>query len=353
MTKLIHGGQLTAIAKQFALEPSGWLDLSTGISPYSYPIKDQSFPLLNCLPEIDERFMECARAYFQVNNLLATHGSQAAIKALPLLWLMMNKVDLSKKLANKDHNMQVFLPKYGYREHEKAWRTFHYSAIYYEHINEITDLKSGDAIVVINPNNPTGEYLDKQCLHKLRIRAERKNCLLVVDEAFMDVMAVQHSLLSRDGFSHCIVLRSFGKFFGLAGLRLGFVNSSKQILARLDDLLGPWQVTDFTQKIAQQALQDRAWHSMQQQRLLSQSNRLYSLLTRYFVKEYVAVNSVTMTALFVSVRLADAERWFNCLAKQKIYVRLWDDKSGLRFGIPRLSDFARLENSLANVLKSL
>jgi cobalamin biosynthesis protein CobC len=346
MKKLIHGGQLTAIAAQFKLEVSGWLDLSTGVSPYSYSKLDNLVPCLSRLPELCEDFMSAAKAYYQTDNLLATHGSQAAIKVIPLAWLLLNQKNVNRKLKVISPRCRVFLPLYGYKEHEKAWRTFQYEIIYYQSINEIAEVNTGDAIVVINPNNPTAELIGKKQLLALRSKAIKKGCLLVVDEAFMDAMPLQYSLLNSKEHSCCVILRSFGKFFGLAGLRLGFVNSSTQILALLDDLIGPWQVTHFAQSIAQQAFKDKAWQDHQKQRLSQQSNKLVRLLARFF-----PANTILMTPLFVSVRLEQAEVWFTKLAQKKVYIRLWDDKSGLRFGIPQLNDMVRLETALTEVAK--
>ena len=125
--------------------------------------------------------------------------------------------------------------------------------------SDIADLKGADLAVVVNPNNPDGRIVDRRALLALAERAEGAGGLLVVDEAFMDVGPADKSLAGHVAHGHIVVLRSFGKFFGLAGIRLGFALAPPEIAARLAASLGPWAVSGPAITIGEAALADTAW----------------------------------------------------------------------------------------------
>lgn len=308
---LEHGGRLREAAQKYNIALSLWLDLSTGIAPYTPKLAPLSAEAWRRLPELDDGLEAAACAFYSAPQLLPVAGSQAAIQALPRL----------------RKNQQVAIVSPAYAEHAAAWlREGH-------QVNEIEasaiDAYVGqvDVLVLINPGNPTGTFYSTQQLLGWHRQLAGRGGWLVVDEAFIDCTP-ELSLAAQTAKPGLIVLRSLGKFFGLAGARLGFVLAEPQVLAALDALLGPWTISGPTRQIASSVLADRPAQHLQRQRLLIDSARLQQLLT---------VNGLEPSggcALFQRVELADAEQLHGFLAERGVLVRLFNTPPSIRFGLP-------------------
>lgn len=344
---LTHGGQLQTLIDRFCIVREKWLDLSTGIAPWAYPIPVIPERYWRELPVVAETLLAIAKNNYQTDNLQVCAGSQAVIRVLPKIWRD------SKNCQEKERQTCIWLPAVGYKEHEKSWRDNGFRVRHYEVLPTPSELTENNVVVVINPNNPTGELYPRQQLLELRDDLDIKNGWLIVDEAFMDSfpdsdavpgrIAGNQSVAAQTGYDNLFVLRSFGKAFGLAGIRLGFVSAHPRWLARLADVTGPWSVNGPALFIAEQALGDSAWQAEQKKRLQSQSERLGLLLEETFC------SSVSGTSLFQTVALADAQSRFENLCEQGVYVRLCDEKNALRFGIPDHQQYPRLEAVLSSL----
>lgn len=335
---LVHGGRLSEVAKLFNKDSKGWLDLSTGISPFSYPIPEIPISIWRDLPQSHENLLKSACDYYGAEQMIATNGSQSAIQALPKLWL-----DLYKN--QEVSRPKVLLPKVGYKEHEKTWKENGFLVEHYEQLPQEKLLVPNTILVVINPNNPTGELLSYDDLAETHKKFLKIGGWLIVDEAFMDVLPKKYSMLPLASQKNIFVLRSIGKFFGLAGLRLGFVACHQSYSTRLNQIIGLWQINAPAILIAEKALLDHHWHKQQLQRLTSQTNALKELLRQTFVTE-----EISGTVLFVTVKLAEAELIYQKLCQQKVYVRLCDEKNALRFGIPDNTGLGRLQQVFDKIL---
>ncbi|MEM7423963.1 MAG: aminotransferase class I/II-fold pyridoxal phosphate-dependent enzyme, partial [Pseudomonadota bacterium] len=208
--------------------------------------------------------------------------------------------------------------------------------------SEIADLDTADLAIVVNPNNPDGRVIGRTELLDLATRLEARDGMLVVDEAFMDVCARDESLVGHTDERRLVVLRSFGKFYGLAGIRLGFAVAPQHLAATLRDRLGPWAVSGPALDIGFAALSDAPWrHSMRRQ-LAEEATQLDALLADF------GLPTTGGTSLFRLVRTSDAQAVFRTLGKAGIFVRAFErDRQLLRFGIPgREEDFARLHVAL-------
>lgn len=333
---LTHGGQLSFIAKQFGLDENNWLDLSTGISPYLYPIPKIPKKVYAELPTTSNALLEAAKQYYQCQNLLPISGSQAIIQLLPTVH--------AEQLSSNKASTRVYLPKVGYKEHQKAWQQANYQTHLYDELPEPDQLVDNAIVVVINPNNPTAKLYSANKLLSLLDKLEQLNGWLIVDEAFFDLYPQKNSMMLHTHRAGLIVLRSIGKFFGLAGLRIGFVSAQQKLLNSINEMLGPWTVNGPAQYITQQALGDVSWQQSQQLKLTKQSQKLTSLLRQYFDN-----TALSTTSLFVTVHSPQAKSIFAQLAQQKVYVRLCDEKNALRFGIPRTSDLVKLELALQSL----
>jgi cobalamin biosynthetic protein CobC len=226
-----------------------------------------------------------------------------------------------------------------YAEHAEAWRRGgHVVRELGEHDVEHY-LDSLDVLVVVNPNNPSGRLLSSIQLFAWHARLARRGGWLVVDEAFMDTTPAL-SLAAHSNRPGLIVLRSFGKFFGLAGVRLGFVLAEHRLLQALAEPLGPWAVSGPTRALGAVCLLDEAGHRQQIHRSAVASQRLAQLLRdRGFAPEGGC-------ALFQWVCTPRAVEVHHFMAQRGILLRLFERGSSLRFGLPASdADWARLEQA--------
>jgi cobalamin biosynthesis protein CobC len=311
-----HGGDLAAARKLFPGAPEPFLDLSTGINPNPYPVPQLPPDHLTRLPEpasLAELTEIAAKAY---GAPLATHvaaapGSQILVAQVAFL------------LARG--RVAVLAPTYA--EHARVVELAGHNVI------EVADVGQCDGAriaIVVNPNNPDGRIVAKDALLALADRLRRRGGLLLVDEAFMDVAAEGASLGDHVEHDNIVVLRSFAKFYGLAGLRLSFALASPQITARLAAALGPWPVSGAALAIGAKALADTAWRETTRASLAEQAARLDGLL------EAARLEVIGGTSLFRLVRTAGAERLlFRQLGETGIVVRRFAEQpTWLRFGLP-------------------
>ena len=325
---LEHGGSIRRAAAQFGRPPEQWLDLSTGINPVGW------VPLAippHCwarLPEEGDGLEAAAQTFYQADLLWPVAGSQAAIQLIPRL--------------RPPGRVALLIPTYS--EHAQAWEVAGHQVTGITLAALESSVEAFDAVVVVNPNNPTGLLLLPEQLLSWRDRLQQKGGWLVVDEAFMDATPA-YTLSKYVGLSGLIVLRSMGKFFGLAGARVGFILGEAELLQRARLLLGPWSLAGPSRWLAEQALTDEAWQRTTRQSLPLASRRLANLLDQY------GLSPAGGTVLFQWVMTARAEEWWLALAKQAILVRHFPDLGALRFGLPGEEQaWSRLETGLQNYI---
>ncbi|MFJ4195282.1 threonine-phosphate decarboxylase CobD [Pseudomonas sp. NPDC089534] len=326
---LEHGGRLRRAALEYGIAEPDWLDLSTGLAPWPFAVPDIPLRAWARLPETDDGLEQAACDYYGAAQVLPVAGSQMAIQLLPRL-----------RRAGK---VGVLSPCYA--EHAEAWRRSGY--IVREVLEQEVDffLDSLDVLVVVNPNNPTGLSLTPARLLDWHARLAQRGGWLVVDEAFMD-NTPQLSLAPHAHQVGLIVLRSFGKFFGLAGVRLGFVLAERKLLRLLAEQVGPWAVSGPTRVLGQACLLDTEGHTRQRIRSDESSERLAALLERYGFKPQGGC------ALFQWLITGQAAQLHEFMARRGILLRLFTHNSSLRFGLPaNAADEARLEQALQAFVK--
>ncbi len=226
-------------------------------------------------------------------------------------------------------------------------------------VGDINELRRVDLAVIVNPNNPDGRIITKERLLALSDDLSGRGGLLAVDEAFMDVGPLEASLAGEIHRGNIIVLRSFGKFFGLAGLRLGFALAAPDLAAKLNAALGPWAVSGPAIAIAERALADDAWIDATRTRLASAAEKLDQLLTEAGIKIVGGTSLFRLvrtrraqivggTSLFRLVRTRRAHEIFRHLGTSGIIVRAFREQpTWLRFGIPSESSWDRVRSRLA------
>jgi cobalamin biosynthetic protein CobC len=213
---------------------------------------------------------------------------------------------------------------------------------------DIEALADADLAIVVNPNNPDGRIVPRSQLLGLAAKLARKGGLLVVDEAFMDVGPCAESLAGDVAADGIVVLKSFGKFFGLAGVRLGFAITSGRTAQRIAGQLGPWAVSGLALEYGLKALADAEWQEAMRARLAEEAAALDALLIRH------GLNVAGGTSLFRFVRHGDAAAVFDCLGRHGILVRRFDRLPHcLRFGLPAdETQLLRLDDALTAWAKS-
>jgi cobalamin biosynthesis protein CobC len=324
-----HGGSLERARALFPDAPGPILDLSTGINPHAYPFSEPPATAWTRLPEPGlsrELTVIATEAYGApaAQNVVAAPGTQI------LLPLVMGLV--------RPGRVRILGPTYA--EHARA------AAIAGHAVEECSDFErlfGADLAVVVNPNNPDGRICPKSDLLRLAEDLRGRGGLLVVDEAFMDVGPREESLCGEVERGGIVLLRSFGKFFGLAGVRLGFAIASEETAARLESLLGPWAVSGPALEIGIEALADRAWRDEMRLLLSREASRLDGLIAQ------AGLPVPGGTSLYRYLETEHAASLFAHCGRRGILVRAFEGRPhALRIGVPGdEAEWARLEAALA------
>ena len=328
MSAPTHGGRILDAAAHFGIPEEEWLDLSTGISPFSYPVPPLPVTAWQCLPDHQYRALLCvAHDYYGSQSLLAASGSQFFIETLPLL--------------RPTSKVAILSPTY--QENAYQWsRHGHY-------VLELTqetidrDLEQYDVLVVVRPNNPTTEQIDLTQLRDWHQRLSKRGGWLIVDEAFIEPLLAdgEPSLITPEPLDGLIVLRSVGKFFGLAGIRLGFIWSTSELREKIKAKQPLWHLSGPTVWAGIHALQDRCWQAGTCQKIKTASTRLQSLLQN---KGYNVHNG----GLYCYIPYQQARTVYDYLAQRGILVRLFEQPAALRIGLPaQEADWQRLDAALS------
>lgn len=313
--RIAHGGALDEARRLYPCAPEPWIDLSTGVNTIPYPAPDIPAEAWARLPSASEDFelREIAAARYGAVDpvqITAAPGTQALIQILP-------------RLVGQAR-VAILGPTYA--EHGASWRREGHHVYEVETLAKALD--GATIIVAVNPNNPTGRVIPAEELRWAARALDRRGGLLVVDEAFMDVIEPCQSVIPALPPS-TVVLRSFGKSYGLAGVRLGFAATERKIAERLRDLLGPWAVSGPAIFIGRAALADSAWLAEARLRLGGDAERLDAMLIS------AGCEVLGGTPLFRLAAHAFAQALADKLGENGILVRRFsEEQTWLRFGIP-------------------
>lgn len=310
----LHGGDLAAAAARYGVPRGEWLDLSTGINPNPYPVPAFAPEIWGALPDaaLFDRLNAAARQGYGVAaraRIVAAPGTQALIQWLP-------RLIPAKTVA-------IVAPTYA--EHAAAWRACGAT------VREVATIEEGDdadVLLVVNPNNPDGRcYEPLDLLRRAEARGPAGRTI-VVDEAFCDVTP-DMSIAAKAGIPGLVVLRSFGKFFGLAGARLGFAICAPDFGDRLAAAMGPWAVSGPAAAVGARALADDAWIAQTRQHLRHMTARLDDLLAE------TGLTVLGGTDLFRLTHFDAALPLYHGLAKRGVLTRAFAvNPKWLRFGLP-------------------
>lgn len=319
-----HGGDIDSAIRRFGGDPALWIDLSTGINRQPWLCPGTPEDILRVLPtaEVSDACADAARSAFRAPQgtlCLPVAGAQAAIRLLPF--------------TVRPGRAGVVGPTYN--EHAAS---FEAAGWHVTEVATIADLQGFDVAIVVNPNNPDGRHWSAEALLALR----EHNGLAIVDESFADVDPAASLCPRLGGVERLVVLRSFGKFWGLAGLRLGFALGSAPEIDALRTLAGPWTVSGPALHAGRLALADAGWAAATRTRLAAEAPRLDSLAA---VAGWSLVGGTTLFRLYET---GDAEAAQASLARERIWSRRFPYSAGwLRLGLPgSVSEWDRLAAAL-------
>jgi cobalamin biosynthesis protein CobC len=326
----IHGGRLHAARLRFPDAPLPWMDLSTGINPNPYPFDHSTIdhrPLPD--PASLHTLLAAAAARFGLSHssfLAAVPGSESGLRALAYL--------LGK------HRVALAEPTYD--SHRQAWTSAGAQIIPFD--QAVLECPEADIVIIVNPNNPTGVRHARENLLALAARQYQSGGYLIIDEAFadsIDSISLADCVSDEGPGSALILLRSFGKFYGLAGLRLGFVAAASPLIQRLHHFFGDWPICSGAIAAGLAAYQDHGWQQMMRNSLAARAEQLDRLLNQ------AGMNVIGGTPLFRLVQTGQASQIFTHLAGHGILTRPFSSHPDwLRFGLPQDHDFSRLEHAL-------
>jgi cobalamin biosynthetic protein CobC len=317
-----HGGNIGAAVARFGGQLDQWIDLSTGINRLPYPCPPLAPQLWQRLPMAEDMaaLLDTAAGYYDTDApAMVCAGAQAAIQMIPHL--------------RPKGCVAVLDPSYN--EHAAALAA---SGWHVHRVASLDDMAGADMAVVVNPNNPDGRSFSPAELLALQAAVG----LLVVDESFGDV-APHLTMLPYAGGDNLLILRSFGKFWGLAGARLGLVFGSRADIARLHDMAGPWPVSGPALHIAAMAYGDRPWADTTRDRLTADAQRLDDLAAR---AGWRVLGGTPLFRLYDTLGALAAQ---SALARHQIWSRIFPySKTWVRLGPPGPPDeWARLAMALA------
>ncbi|WP_299295021.1 threonine-phosphate decarboxylase [uncultured Tateyamaria sp.] len=306
-----HGGGLDAAVARYGGRRDMWVDLSTGINPEPYPVEMPAADAWTALPDENRaaRLVTAARRFWSVPDgaaVLAAPGASALISQIP-------------RLAAP---ATVCIPAPTYNEHAAAFA---------QHGWTVAPDGQAQARVEVHPNNPDG---------KVWSGSDARADLHIIDESFCDVMP-EASLIGRATRPGTLILKSFGKFWGLAGLRLGFAIGDPAMITRLADMLGPWPVSGPALDIGARALEDIDWAAATRARLAEDAKRLDGM---FDAKGAALIGG---TDLFRLYRVDDAQAWQDRLARGHVWSRTFPYASDwLRIGLPPATRWGQVEAAL-------
>ncbi len=324
-----HGGQLSLLRQRYPEAPEPVIDLSTGISPFPYPVPPIPETAYTRLPEAVHirELKEAAAAAYGARDpdlVAAAPGTQILISSLP-------RILSAERVA-------ILSPTYA--EFAAVWEAADAAVVE----GADTDvLEEGDVAILCNPNNPDGRMMEPAFLQDLQARRMHSGGRLIVDEAFAEFSEAELSVVPAMPQPGLMVLRSFGKAYGLAGMRLGFLIAEPDVVRQVEDALGPWPVSGIAIHVAIAALRDDAWREETAERLAKVVERLDSLLSAH------GLEAVGGTSLFRLVRHDNAPIIAAVLGRAGMLVRDFPERSDwLRFGLPPdEAAWTRLEEALA------
>ena len=336
---MIHGGNVYRAARELGLNGSGVLDFSASINPLGMPpaarhaIKAWVGDVLHYPDTQSTRLKEAISECYGLDpaGVIPGNGSTELIYLIP------------RALQPK----KVVIASPTFSEYERACRLSgakveHFPLLPKEFLPEpdafMRAMKNADMAFFCNPGNPSGAVLPRQGVLTLASLAKKNNCVLVVDEAFMD-FCPEHSVLGEQG-DHLVVLRSLTKFYALAGLRVGFSHMPKMLMSRIMRYKEPWSVNVLAERAALAVLAETGFVRRSRDYVRRERGLLETKL------EALGFVVFPSEANYLLIETSKAVQLVKGLYKRGILVRDCSDFQGLGKKHLRVAVRTRKENSI-------
>ena len=352
-----HGGQLRQIADHFGIPVSQLLDFSSNINPEGPPtavlaclrasLDDAS--TLTHYPDLDETDLKRSLARYagvRPENVVAANGFvpllDATLRTLPIRRCLL---PIPAFVGYRKTLERALVEVIAYPLTESSG--FRYDA---------EDLLTGshDAILLANPQNPSGVLANRDVLIRLTEQAATRNIYVLLDEAFIDYCPDASLAREIDRFPNLIVFRSVTKFFGMPGMRVACAIANAKIGAQLQETIVPWSITTLAALAASAAVQDEAYRNRTIALNNNRRNRLQTAIEELGIRVYPS------GANFLLLRLPDSidceALWKRLIREYQIVLRNCANyealsKKHLRAAVRNDAENERLVNALAQVLR--
>lgn len=335
-----HGGNIYQFARRLGCLPEQVLDFSANINPEQAvdltclqdvlltPYADPDYALLK--QAINQRYPAPAGVDIELFN-----GASAAIFAL------------LRSLQPKD--LVLYTPLYGEYAHIAGAL-----GCKMQHINRfnqlLADIPERSTVIFVNPSTPDGQLYDMQ---DLLAKWRAADCTVIIDESFLDFCQADSVAEYIAHYDKLYVIKSLSKFYGCAGIRIGFILAATAAIKELQRFEPAWKLSSLDMAYMQQALANTAF--IEQTR--RQTARLRDLLHQALQESDLFDKIYPGQANFLLARLAEGGDGYRLQAQlepSRILIRVCDnfeglDKSHVRFAVKDEQAIARLANSIKNV----
>ena len=260
--KISHGGALDAMKRRHPDFQGNWIDLSTGICPYSYP------PLISDDEKIKWQYLPSSDLYNALQEKAAVYFSVPASHVLPIAGVQ-SFINILPSITAGD--AIFYIRKFTYAEYAHKVKSFGKKLVYFQDFDALKNLcvpanskgknspdMSAKIIIICNPNNPDGDIFSNDDFNILCNNLQPHD-ILIIDEAFMDLFPEKSATKLIEKYHNLIILKSFGKFFGLAGVRLGFCLATPDLLKYIAPFHGPWSPSTPAMQLGIKAYNDAPW----------------------------------------------------------------------------------------------
>ena len=341
-----HGGNVWLAEETYGVQQEQILDFSANINPLG--------PSPKAITAL-QRSVDQIRHYPEP-QARALRGELAKVTGVPeeLLILGNGAAELIYALGRVLKPKRVLLPTPTFSEYAEGFTEVVPVFLPLNPVNDFALLaeaiepvvQRGDLLIICNPNNPTGQLVDQQQLRALLDKVGQLGANLLIDEAFMDFVEPEQSLLKEiQHHPHLLILRSLTKFFAIPGLRLGYLAASTKVVESLHKVLPPWRVNHLAQVAGVASLQDQTYIQQTLELVDQQRAMLFSALAGI-----PGLRPLAPAANFILVDChasgITAREIQNYLGPRGILIRLCANFSGLDEYYFRVAVRSERENSL-------
>ena len=265
MTQPAHGGNVYKVARERRIPAEQIVDFSASINPLGFPhvglraIRSAlkqivHYPDPDCWQLREVLAQQCR---VDPDMILVGNGSTELIHLLPRALEIKSALIIGPTFEEYAHALMNAgsLVQYVHARREERFRP-----PLQEVLRQLSAKRSRfDAVVLCNPNNPTGQVINRSALCELAAVVERLQGWLIVDEAFIDYCQEQSIVSMLREHPRLVVLRSLTKFYAMPGLRIGYLLGASKVVGHLKDRQPPWSVNSLAQEVALAVLGDEAY----------------------------------------------------------------------------------------------